>query len=719
MALAGKARAGERHRTFGDPMAADRFKGASHAGARRSPAVARDRAVDVIDPLHRVSTLSDRAVQGGNPPDAREGDLAGFRPARFNRPGRSIFSAFVTLALAVVASACLAPPEGTDDDASPHDDDVADDDTSPPDPDANPEVRIATPDEGSELAGAVEVVAEVSDDFGIVEVVLYIDGVPLATRTTPPYAATWDTCTAEAGEHQVSATARDGAGQSASHGIGVRTLRDDLDGDGSVAACGDCDDGRADVHPGAPEVCGDGVDGDCDGTARGCGFQGVVAATAATARLVGAAAGDLAGSAVAAGDLDGDGVSDVVVGAEAADAAGESSGASYVVFGPVAGEVALGAAPARYAGAPHALAGDALAVGDIDGDGTADLLVGAYGDDGSGADAGSVAWAVPGGPDGAWTALGLALGAAAGDFAGKDVALGDIDGDGVPEVVVGAHGADSGPTPLAGRVHVVPASAFSAGPFLLGGDAEILVLEGEAESDYAGVAVACGDLDGDGLDDVVVGAPHTGADAGAGRVYVVRGGRTGWISLASADGRLDGLAPGDRTGFDVSAGGDVDGDGLADLLVGAPYADPHGSSSGAAYLLAGSSWAETGLDAATASIEGAAAGDNAGWSVAIVPDVNGDGYDEVWVGVPSSDEGGPDAGAAWLYLGPVTGRLGPKDADARFVGADDGDLLGISLSAAPDIDGNGRPALLAGGVWNDATGENAGAAWLFSAGPGL
>ncbi|MCK6530892.1 Ig-like domain-containing protein [Myxococcota bacterium] len=700
-------------------MTADLPEAASRAGALRSPTVARDCAVEAIGRRHRDATPSDGAIHVGDLTEAPRGDPAGVRPVTGRGPGRRIFSASVILAFAAGASACLAPPEVTDDDTSPQDDDVADDDTSPPDPDADPEVRIASPDDGSELAGAVEVVAEASDDFGIVEVVLYVDGVPLATLTTPPYAAGWDTCAAEAGEHQVSVTARDGAGQTASHAIGVRTLRDDFDGDAFVAACGDCDDARADVHPGAPEVCGDGVDGDCDGTARGCGFQGVVAATAASARLIGAAAGDLAGSAVAAGDLDGDGVSDVVVGAEAADTAGEGSGATYVVFGPVEGEVALGAAPSWYAGTSGAFAGDALAVGDIDDDGTADLLVGAYADDGSGADAGSVAWAVPGGPDGAWTALGLALGAAAGDFAGKDVALGDIDGDGVPEVVIGAHGADSGPAALAGRVHVVPALAFSAGPFLLGGDLEVLLLEGEAANDYAGVAVACGDLDGDGLDDVVVGAPHTGADGGAGRTYVVRGGRTGWISLASADARLDGLAPGDRTGFDVSTGGDVDGDGLVDLLVGAPYADPHGSSSGAAYLLAGSSWEETGLDAATASIEGAAAGDNAGWSVAIVPDVNGDGYDEVWVGVPSSDEGGPDAGAAWLYLGPVTGRLGPKDADARFIGTDDGDLLGISLSAVPNLDGHGRPALLAGGVWNDAAGDNAGAAWLFASGPGL
>jgi hypothetical protein len=255
------------------------------------------------------------------------------------------------------------------------------------------------------------------------------------------------------------------------------------------------------------------------------------------------------------------------------------------VLGPVSGTVDLASAEARVLGDHDGdRTGISLAAGDVDGDGFEDVLVGAPGDDGGGLSAGA-AYLVHGPVSGS-TDLGAAdatfVGEAAGDDAGNAVATGDVDGDGAEDVVVAASEADSGSTG-SGAVYVWLGSV--AGPTSLA-DAHVR-LAGVAASDSLGEAIAVADTDGDGFADVLAGAP--GLDAGlsdAGGVYLWFGPVAGTATASEADARFLGESRYDAAGSAVAAG-DVDGDGFADVVVGAWYRDEGGVSAGAAYLLLG------------------------------------------------------------------------------------------------------------------------------------
>ncbi len=170
-----------------------------------------------------------------------------------------------------------------------------------------------------------------------------------------------------------------------------------------------------------------------------------------------------------------------------------------------------------------------------------------------------------------------------------------------------------------------------------------------------------GDVDGDGLDDLLVGADgNREGGSAAGKAYLFLGStlaaRTAsTIQLTNADFAFIGENADDRTGASVSPAGDVDGDGLDDLFVGAPGNDDGGAWAGKAYLLLGSTLAAStsstiDLSQADFAFIGESSEDNAGTSVAGGGDVNGDGRDDLLVGAPDNDDGGTDAGKAYLIL---------------------------------------------------------------------
>jgi Ca2+-binding RTX toxin-like protein len=454
-------------------------------------------------------------------------------------------------------------------------------------------------------------------------------------------------------------------------------------------------------------------------------------------RLDGAAAGDGSGISVAsAGDVNGDGYDDLIVGAALADPNGSSSGASYLVFGKASGFATSldlstldGTTGFRLDGAAAGdLGGTSVAsAGDVNGDGYADLIVGARRADPNGLYNAGSSYVVFGKASGFPATLDLGTldgttgfrldGAAAGDASGYSVAsAGDVNGDGCDDLIVGARDADpNGGYSGASFVVFGKASGFAASLALstLDGTTGFRV-DGRHTLDRSGSSVAsAGDINGDGYDDLIVGAP--GADLyDSGTSYVVFGKASGFAaSPVDASFALSGRTYNDRSGSSVASAGDVNGDGYADLIVGAPGV-LNGSSSGSSYVVFGKAvltiTGELGhLDGTTGfRLDGAAAGDQSGASVASAGDVNGDGYDDLIVGARGAAGG---SGASYVVFGKASDfaaslDLGTLDATTgfRLDGAAFGDQSGFSVASAGDVNGDGYADLIVGARGADPNG---------------
>ncbi|MDP2311522.1 MAG: Ig-like domain-containing protein [Pseudomonadota bacterium] len=492
----------------------------------------------------------------------------------------------------------------------------------------------------------------------------------------------------------------------------------DLDGDGAFAdaACTgvyDCDDTDATVYTDAPETCGDGIDQDCATGALDCGGTGGIAAVDAPAKLVGEDAEDWFGEGVAVGDVNDDGWPDLIVSADAEDDGGTDAGAVYFFFGPTFTDTDASLAGAKWIGEQADDSVRTLDVGDFDGDGASDLMVGAHAEDTGGSAAGAVyllSGPVATGGDLA-AADAKVYGEDASDYAGLGIAAGDVDGDGLDDMLVGAYQDDSGGS-NAGAAYVVY-GPMTGSLDLSGADAKII---GELTNDYAGYRLVAGDLDGDGDEDLVVSAP--GDDTGAlsaGAVYVLLDAPSGTVDLSTADAKLQGEDRSDAVGSAVAIG-DLDHDGTLDVVVGARERDDGGTTAGAAYVLYSPLTGTRDLSTADAYLRGVDLGDEAG-SAFGVADYDGDGGDDLAVGAFGEGTAGEGAGAVYVLFGPLSGTMVLSAADASVYGEVAGDYLGLTL-AFSDVDLDGDGDLLVGGARNDAGGTDAGAAYLFLGGPG-
>ncbi len=439
--------------------------------------------------------------------------------------------------------------------------------------------------------------------------------------------------------------------------------------------------------------------------------------------IQGDAADDFSGASVSsAGDVNGDGFDDLIVGAMGGDDGGEA----YIVFGGAGGFGTADGSGRQVidltsltSSQGFIIQGDSTfdqagssvsSAGDVNGDGFDDLIVGASTGNGGGNRAGE-AYVVFGGAGGFGTADGsgrqvidltgltesqgfIIQGDSTFDGAGNSVSsAGDLNGDGFDDLIVGVRdGRDGGF--FAGEAYIVFGGAGGFGT-ADGSRRQVIdltsltvsqgfIIQGDVNLDNAGASVSsAGDLNGDGFDDLVVGAPG-GDDGGenAGEAYVVFGG-AGGFGAADGSGRqvidltsltvsqgfiIQGDTIGDRTGFSVSSAGDVNGDGFDDLIIGARWGDDGGDFAGEAYVVFGGAGGFgtadgsgrqvidlTGLTESQGFIiQGDSADDWAGHSVFSAGDVNSDGFDDLIVGAPYSDDGGLRAGVSYVIFGGVT-----------------------------------------------------------------
>lgn len=487
----------------------------------------------------------------------------------------------------------------------------------------------------------------------------------------------------------------------------TRTLDGFLPGDGfgySVSTAGDLTgDGYSDILVGAPFQ--NIIFGSADAGAAYAFHGGATGVDATIDWLVlGTQLNEYFGSCVTpAGDVDGDGYSDVLVSSVGFDNAPASDNGR--VFGFLGAAGGLATTPARTytgAGGGHQLGLCVATGGDINGDGYADQLIGAPNFVSGQADEGAF-YAYYGGTVGF---PGSAFATSQMNVAGSRLGFslqtaGDVDGDGFSDVIVSAPSYD-GPGTNRGRVMVYrgdvdyPTSAsitFSA--------------ESNQASASLGFAAAFADVNGDGYSDLLAGSPlWNGAVVDGGRAQCWLGGPGGVANPAAWS--VESLETDSRFGWSVAGVGDVNGDGYEEVLVGAPKSDAPLVDQGSVSLYAGSA---TGLSgSAMWSSSGLEAGSEFGTSVAAAGDFNADGYADFVVGMPRRTNPQPREGAAVIFLGSASGNA---TFIASWEGNQDDALAGTSVAGAGDINGDGYSDIIVGAPYYDNGEADEGMVFVF------
>ncbi|MGB7441040.1 MAG: hypothetical protein WA919_08245 [Coleofasciculaceae cyanobacterium] len=449
--------------------------------------------------------------------------------------------------------------------------------------------------------------------------------------------------------------------------------------------------------------------------------------------LEGIEAGDRLGLAVSrAGDINGDGIEDLIIGAPGANS---NAGESYLIFGSPeefppsfdlsqldsnSGFTLRGIAANNYSGRSLSDAGD------INGDGIDDLIIGAPGADSTGQ-----SYVIFGTSQGFSANLNLSSldgskgfkinGIEADDASGISVSsAGDVNGDGIDDLIIGASQANGN----AGQSYVlfgksgVFAASFDMSSLLAsneGNGSQGFVINGIAAEDGLGLAVSgAGDINGDGIDDLIFGAPE--ANGNAGQSYVLFGKLGGFAASfdpSTLDGSngftLNGIAGGDRLGSSVSGAGDINGDGIDDVIIGAAGEE---GSTGSSYVVFGrvngfsDNFDLSSLDGSNGFVvSGLAENDRLGISVSSAGDVNGDGIDDLIVGAYGANA---EAGESYLVFGRASGwdanlDLSALDGSNGFLleGFAEGDRSGVSVSAAGDLNSDGFDDLIIGANGTD------------------
>jgi hypothetical protein len=405
-----------------------------------------------------------------------------------------------------------------------------------------------------------------------------------------------------------------------------------------------------------------------------------------------------------AGDVNGDGYADAIVGASYYDNGQEDEGRAFVYHGSAAG---LRRAPDWTAESDQAYSYFGAAVstaGDVNGDGYSDVIVGADWFDGGDPNEGR-AFVYHGSAAGLsttpdwiaesdqfWAFFGISVGT-----------VGDANGDGYDDVIVGASSYSNGQD-LEGRAFVYHGSpaGLSATP------------SWTAESDQAlaffGASVGtAGDVNGDGYDDAIVGAyNYDDGQAGEGWSFVYQGSAAGLSATPDWTAQTDQAFA--RLGISVGTAGDVNGDGYDDVIVGAYHYTNGQDSEGRAFVYHGS---PAGLSAAPYwRVESNQVSALFGFSVGTAGDVNGDGYDDVIVGADYYDRGQDDEGAAFGFYGSADGLRQSSywSGEGNQVSAH----YGASVGTAGDVNGDGYEEAIVGAYALDHPQTDEGLAFVYS-----
>lgn len=458
---------------------------------------------------------------------------------------------------------------------------------------------------------------------------------------------------------------------------------------------------------------------------------------------------DATGRAVAMADLDGDGFKDIIIGSIGTDGLGNAvanSGSVDIIWGNT--RVALGLSRDLLTGSDVHIdgadtgdqTGTFVVAGDFDADGFADLAIGAALGDGPGnirQDCGEV-YIFYGRSRAAWSGINsitqrdvVVYGADPFDNSGVSLAAGDVDGDGAVDLLIGGSNMDG---PANGRNAAGGVNLIWGGPRPESNAVDlgsVVLIDGADAGDLAGRALACGDLDGDGLDDIVVGVPNAGgpgnARAQGGEADVIWGrsklAMGQYKDLATnTDVVVYGAEAGDNAGTGVDVA-DYDGDGYGDLIIGEPLGDAVSNSkinAGEVYLIYGQArgtWpVATDLNLGIAGIGkgwvGTDPGDLLGNCV-VGGDMDGDGKDDLVLGATLADgntNSRLSCGEMYLYFGGL--RSATPDMinnvttqqDVRIIGAFSGDRTG-SIMDMGDLDMDGKLELAMGAPGSDSNAQ--------------
>lgn len=435
------------------------------------------------------------------------------------------------------------------------------------------------------------------------------------------------------------------------------------------------------------------------------------------------AAGEHFGHSVAcAGDINGDGYSDLLVGAPDHTTTYSEEGKAYLYLGG-SYSVATNAAWTFEGNQASATNGFSIAAGDVNGDGFSDVIVGSPWFDNGQANEGK-AFVFHG------SANGLALSHSwqgevnqAGARFGISVTSGDFNGDGTNDIAIGADLHDEGQV-NEGRVFAWMGGKIGGG---LGEDGNASNYDWNRQGNQAGSQfgrglASAGDVDGDGDDELLIGAPqyeNTTGQAAEGRVVMILGSASGLGSTVfwAAEGNQAGA----QLGQSLASAGDVNADGYSDIIVGALLFDSGQTDEGKVFVWYGRSattqWPTPGTPA-TASWTGEfdKAGAQFGASVASAGDVNGDGYGDIIVGAPLYANGQTAEGAIIVWHGGSSG-LGLNGTSLNYSWKQEFNVadtkLGISVSSAGDVNGDGASDVIAGANAYDGSAVNEGAALIY------